>query len=175
MATRYRDMTGETEWYTPEDVLEAVREVFGGQIDLDPASSAAANERVKAVRFFDREQNGLQTPWSGNCFVNPPYHRSAIREWAHCATDEFLGPLDPNIIWLSNASVETAWAQEILRHARRVCFPAKRMKFSLGGLPPAKPAMQGQMIALLSTEQRMIEDFEFKFNRFGPVFGRRFS
>lgn len=41
MATRLKILTGEIEWYTPRQYLEAVVEVMGN-IDLDPASSDAA-------------------------------------------------------------------------------------------------------------------------------------
>lgn len=39
------------EWFTPPRYIEAVREVLGA-IDLDPASSLAANRIVQAKRYF---------------------------------------------------------------------------------------------------------------------------
>jgi hypothetical protein len=44
--------SGETDIHTPPEVLDLMREVFGGNPELDPASSAAANERVKAATFW---------------------------------------------------------------------------------------------------------------------------
>lgn len=47
--------SGNTEWYSPPELVEAARRVMGG-IDLDPASSRAANEAiVKATKYFDEE------------------------------------------------------------------------------------------------------------------------
>jgi len=72
--------TGEVEWYTPPYLVEAARRVMGG-IDLDPASSARANEGVRASRFFDREQDGLQQPWSANNATDTNWCQLAL---AHC-------------------------------------------------------------------------------------------
>lgn len=70
-------------WMTPDDVLERVRNTLGG-IDLDPASSEAANERVKATTYFTEQDNGLLLSWTwfeketskwiktGSVFCNPP-------------------------------------------------------------------------------------------------------
>jgi len=54
--------TGENEWYTPTEYLEAAREVLGG-FDLDPASSDAAQKIVKAQNYFTKSDDGLQKEW----------------------------------------------------------------------------------------------------------------
>jgi hypothetical protein len=61
------------EWYTPARYIAAVREVLG-DIELDPASCADANETVKAKRYFTIEDDGLRQPWAAaTLFLNPPY------------------------------------------------------------------------------------------------------
>ena len=47
--------TGNPKWFTPEEVLAAVRMTFGGAIDLDPASCPEAQTRVRAAVFYDEE------------------------------------------------------------------------------------------------------------------------
>jgi hypothetical protein len=81
------------DWYTPEVYLEVVREVLGGVIELDPASSEAANKTVKAARFFSKEDNGLAHEWNGAVFLNPPYgkvgSRSSQEIWTSKLIEEY--------------------------------------------------------------------------------------
>src|SRR5437763_580281 len=44
--------SGDVEIYTPPEILDPVRALFGGEIAIDPASSEAANRNVRAKRFF---------------------------------------------------------------------------------------------------------------------------
>ena len=60
------------ERYTPPELTEMVRRVFGG-IDLDPASSAEANKVVNAKAFFTKRNDGLKKRWHGRVFLNPPF------------------------------------------------------------------------------------------------------
>lgn len=84
---------------TPSYIIERVRLVFGGVIDLDPFSEPLFNLVVGAVAFYSREDNGLDrrfSPWWGKCFLNPPGGKNpkgdsisglalkrAIHEWKH--------------------------------------------------------------------------------------------
>jgi hypothetical protein len=69
--------TGENEWYTPAKYIEMARKVLG-EIDLDPASSLAANDTVKAKEWFD---DGLTKPWRGRVWMNPPYAQPLIGQF----------------------------------------------------------------------------------------------
>jgi len=40
------------EHFTPADIAERARYVFGGSIDLDPASSWRANQTIRAARYY---------------------------------------------------------------------------------------------------------------------------
>lgn len=65
---------GNVSWNTPLSVLEAVKEVFGGVIDLDPCSNDTSI--VGALTSFSLpEVNALQADWAGhkNIYVNPPF------------------------------------------------------------------------------------------------------
>ena len=86
------------ERYSPQFVIDGAHAVMRA-IDLDPASSVAANERVGAATFYTREQNGLVLPWFGRLFLNAPY--SNYSEWIRKLADEkerveqvfLLGPI----------------------------------------------------------------------------------
>lgn len=60
------------EWFTPEKLVAAEREVMG-EIDLDPLSCAVANKVVKATAIFTRRDDGLApwNVWRGRLHVNP--------------------------------------------------------------------------------------------------------
>ncbi|MCG6216245.1 hypothetical protein [Vibrio furnissii] len=65
----------EVEYYTPVDIIDAARECMGS-IDLDPASCAIANQTVRAVRYFTKEDDGMVQPWMAKTlFMNHPFHR----------------------------------------------------------------------------------------------------
>lgn len=65
------------DWQTPDYILEPARKLLG-EIDLDPATSKQANERVRAKHYFDELDNGFLAEWgplNGNpsrVFINPP-------------------------------------------------------------------------------------------------------
>lgn len=59
------------EHYTPAAIVEAARLTLGG-IDLDPASSEAAQRTVRAAQFHTAKSNGFTRPWAGRVFLNPP-------------------------------------------------------------------------------------------------------
>ena len=60
------------EHYTPAQYIEAARKVLG-DIDLDPASCAQANETIGAIKYFDVDSDGLKQKWQGRVWLNPPY------------------------------------------------------------------------------------------------------
>lgn len=72
--------SGDVEYYTPPAIIAAAYLVLG-TIDLDPASSATANERVKAVRIFTKADDGLQQEWHGKVWMNHPFGKKVNAKW----------------------------------------------------------------------------------------------
>lgn len=123
-------------WFTPEDILTRVRYYLDGktgQIDFDPFSSPAANQRVKAVRYFTKDDDAIKTPWPRvrTVFMNPPYGRGLI----HGAINAFVAHLDAGgfergLVLVNNAT-ETSWYYNLRSHPDlvAVCLPFGRIAF----------------------------------------------
>lgn len=171
--------TGHIEWYTPRHIIEAAREVMGG-IDMDPASTQEANEKiVKATYIRTIEDDALSpnTTWmpdepygsyEGRIWLNPPYRQPDVRKFAERLLEEIEKDYVVQAIWLSNNATETNWGQMLLSSGVSVCFPAQRIKFLDRSFQPANTPTQGQMIVGLGPELD-IEKFNSIFGELGEV------
>jgi len=109
------------EWPTPQALFDDLASVYGG-FTLDPC---ATPDNAKCARFFTKEQNGLEQPWSGRVFMNPPYGRE-IGLWIKKAWEESLqGTL---VVCLLPARVDTRWWHDYAKKGH-VHFLRGRLKF----------------------------------------------
>ena len=114
------------DWYTPRKYIEVAREVMQG-IDLDPASSVLAQNIVKAGHYFTLDTNGLNHPWHGRVWLNPPYSRPS-KFVDKLISECHAGRIEQAIILVNNDS-ETGWFHDLLNTAVAVCFPQGRIPF----------------------------------------------
>jgi ParB family chromosome partitioning protein len=157
--------TGNNEWYTPTKLIELAREVMGG-IDCDPATSELANETVKATKIFTVDDDGRAQEWNGRVWMNPPYARPLMGDFAEAVSSKFeSGDIEQACILVNNAT-ETKWFQRLLGAASAVCFPKSRIKFLDPQGNPGAP-LQGQAIIYMGDS---VAAFETAFQLEGRVF-----
>lgn len=156
--------TGENEWYTPAEHIELARSVLG-KIDLDPASSATAQETVKATSYFTEADNGLEQKWKGRVWLNPPYAQPAISHFAEKMVSEIAAGRVSEAIMLTHNYTDTAWFQKLAKAATAICFTRGRVKFVSPEGQVAAPT-QGQAFFYFGHE---LETFVSTFAKIGFV------
>lgn len=120
--------SGNNEWYTPSKYIELAREVLG-VIDLDPASCEHANKTVKAVTYFNIDDDGLSQEWNGKVWMNPPYSADLIQQFAYKIVDEYKKGHTTEAVVLVNNATETQWFSHMTLAASAVAFPKGRIQF----------------------------------------------
>ncbi|MEK9721963.1 MAG: DNA N-6-adenine-methyltransferase [Rhodospirillaceae bacterium] len=162
MTAHVKHNSGNNEWYTPPNIIEAAREVFGGTIHLDPASSPVANQTVGAGVFFTKEDDGLTRDWRfyGNIWLNPPYSRDLFPAFVKKVVDEVKGKA--RMLVLVNNGTETLAGQMLLGACDAVCFLHKRVRYLDETGKPKYTPLQGQMVLSYNNDTE----------RFASVFGK---
>lgn len=169
--------------YTPGPYVEATRKALGGSIDLDPASSALANETVRATSFFTKEDNGLNRPWGGAALLNPPggklYNASSQKVWFCKLGGEY-------VVGRVESAIYVGFSLEILQSAQNLplglptpldfpcCFPSARMAFDTpvdGRLAKGTSPTHANVIVFLPRMDDYVVSVESFVDAFSP-FGR---
>ncbi|HEY2616872.1 MAG TPA: DNA N-6-adenine-methyltransferase [Acetobacteraceae bacterium] len=156
--------TGENEWFTPPEYIEAAREVMGG-IDLDPATHSAAQLTVQASQYYTKADDGLSLSWHGRVWLNPPYAQPWIARFVEKLTDEFSEGGVEQAVLLTHNYTDTTWFHRAEASADLLCFTRGRIRFvDLDGSLCAPT--QGQAFFYFGSEAEKFRDI---FSKFGFV------
>lgn len=156
--------SGENEWYTPTEFVEAARAVMG-DIDLDPATSESANSVIKAAQIFTTDDDGLDHQWDGRVWMNPPYAQPLISKFCEkLARDVEDGRVVEACVLVNNAT-ETQWFRTLADVGSAICFPTGRVRFWSPANQSASP-LQGQALIYVGPS---VDQFHAQFASFGFV------
>ena len=157
--------SGNNEWYTPREYIQAARDVMG-DIDTDPASSEIANRTVNARIFYTADEDGLAYDWRGRVWMNPPYAQPLITEFCEKLAGDYRQGFVYEACALVNNATETKWFNSLLEEAAAVCFIRGRVKFIDPAGNPSGAPLQGQAVLYLGENP---EKFSSVFSEFGAV------
>ena len=156
------------EWYTPTKYVEPARTVMGG-IDLDPASTAEANEAVRAKKIYTLGEDGLTHEWSGRVWLNPPYGFSRDKVsnqsvWSAALLDRFAAGDVQQAVLLVNAATDAGWFRRLWGCA--LCFVDHRIRFNRPGQTSGPQPTHGNVLAYLG---RRTKSFQQAFSDLGRI------
>jgi len=159
------------DWFTPPDVVEAVRELFGGTISLDPFSCAEANDVVRAERFFTAADDGLVQPWAGKLLVNPPWGGGGTASTKSRAVRKLIrsyreGTVTEAVVVANANATTTRWFAPLFAYP--VCFPPRRINYYGPNGTGTSPNNGTVMIYV----GRNVRGFADVFSRFGNIMAR---
>ena len=134
------------DWGTPKKYVDAVKEVFGGVINLDPCSSLFSIVEAK-VEYKLPECDGLSQFWNfPTIYVNPPYGNDVERgtkiiDWLR-KCEEANRVFQSEVIALVPVATNTGhWKQSIYGKATGICFLYDtRLRFLVDGKDEGKGA-----------------------------------
>lgn len=108
---------GHDEWLTPPEIIQKL-----SPFDLDPCSPINRPWDT-ANNYYTIEDNGLEQPWFGFVWCNPPYGKET-KKWLQKMEQHNRG------IALVFARTDTiAWHNYIFKTATAICFIQGRLTF----------------------------------------------
>lgn len=155
--------TGNFEWYTPTTIVEAARLAMGS-IDLDPASSSKANERVRATCYWGPNHDVMDCQWHGNVWMNHPFSREHNAKWiGKLVAEAELGHID-QACCITFAATSEKWFRPLLCYPQ--CFLYPRTNYLLPDGTIKRGVTKGSVVTYLGPN---VQDFAAAFAKLGSV------
>ncbi len=141
-----------------------------GEIDVDPASCAQANETVKATTYYDIDTNGLDKEWIGRVWMNCPYGRdggdSNQATWTQLLIEQYQTGIITEAVVLVHSATDTFWFQRLFQFP--ICFTDHRIRFTSPVESRSGPTHGSALVYLGPQPERFAEVF----SQFGTVVKR---
>lgn len=155
--------SGEFEYGTPQEIVEAARLTMGG-IDLDPASASWANRFVRAKRFFTIADDGMCLPWTGRVFMNHPFSRVNNPLWIAKLLDSYTVGYVDAACCITFACTSEAWFKSLMQYPQ--CYLQPRTNYYLPDGTKKVGVTKGSVVTYLGPNH---VDFMCNFERLGSV------
>ena len=155
--------SGDFEYYTPPEIIEAAREVMGS-IDLDPASSHRADKIVQADRYFTIEEDGLKQSWEGNIWMNHPFQRGRNHLWINKLVEEYNDGNINQACCITYAATSEKWFSPLLAFPQ--CFLIPRTNYFLPDGSLKRGVTKGSVVTYLGVS---VKQFKEIFSNYGVV------
>ncbi|MEK7780949.1 MAG: DNA N-6-adenine-methyltransferase [Verrucomicrobiota bacterium] len=164
------------EWGTPHKYVDAVRDFFGGVIDLDPCSNRHSIVHAR-IEYRLPKHDGLRESWGfPKIYVNPPYgidkeRGTSIKKWLlRCATAH--KEHNSEVLALVPVATNTGhWKKYVFGAATAVCFLYDtRLKFLVDGKNGGKGAPMSCAMIYWGED---FSKFLLVFSKFGAVIDLR--
>jgi phage N-6-adenine-methyltransferase len=121
----HRSLT--VEWETPQTFFDRLHAEFTFTLDV-----AAQETNAKCPRYFTPEDNGLEQPWEGVCWMNPPYGPT-IGAWMQKAYQSAME--GATVVCLVPVRTDTRWWHAYAQHGE-IRYVQGRLTFG-GATNPA--------------------------------------
>lgn len=108
-------------WATPQDFFDALDAEFHFTLD-----ACAVKENAKCEAYYTPEQDGLDQPWTGRVWCNPPYGRN-VGQWVKKA--HYTASGGGFVVMLLPARTDTRWFHDYIYGKTEVRFIKGRLKF----------------------------------------------
>ena len=119
------------EYYTPDIVIESINKLWPKGVDLDPASSMTANQKINAKRIFTKADGDytFTSEWKAeSLFLNPPFAQPVGTTFINKVMAEWrAGNIGEALLLLPATGGQ--WMNEAVQGADAIAIPNKRLHF----------------------------------------------
>lgn len=162
--------TDSQDWCTPPKYVKAVKDFFGGEVELDPCSNKKSIVGA-ATEYMLPDKNGLASSWNfPTIYVNPPYgldkvRHTSIKDWLRRCAEAHSEHYSEVLALIPVATNTKHWKEYVFAEANSICFLADtRLKFINGTQDKGAP-----MACAIVYWGKDTEKFYEHFSKYGAV------
>lgn len=121
------------DWETPSELFRDLDDEFHFTLDV-----AASSINAKCAKFFTEQDDALKQPWTGICWMNPPYGQTIVRWVRKAALSAKAGA---TVVGLLFARTDTNWFHGYVYKQAEIRFLMGRVRFVGGKFAAPFPSM----------------------------------